>query len=278
MNKTSLRMKATYQNMTKSEKKIADWLLENPGEIIPLSITELADKCGCSEATIVRFARHLDFCGYQELKISLAREENSSNMTEGLDEGDTPGVVFEKVIDTIYCSLEQTKNVLDHKELEKMANAILSANHVAIYGLGNSAAVGLDFQHKLMRVGIHALFYHDNHLQAISASHLKEGDLAIGISHSGSSKDIVEALDIARKAGATTAAITNYGKSPIIKKSDIVLYTASDEIKHTILGLNSRIAQLAIISSLYCYIVNRKDAETKENVGKTEMALQGKKY
>ena len=115
-------------------------------------------------------------------------------------------------------------------------------------------------------------------MQAITASHLTDRDVAIGISHSGSSKDIVDALKIARLRGATAISITNKGKSPITKVSDITLFTASNETKYTILGLNSRISQLSIISSIYYYIVYHREGISSEAIKMTETALQNKKY
>ena len=126
--------------------------------------------------------------------------------------------------------------------------------------------------------GLRAAAFSDNHMQAITASHLTDRDVAIGISHSGSSKDIVDALKIARLRGATAISITNKGKSPITKVSDITLFTASNETKYTILGLNSRISQLSIISSIYYYIVYHREGISSEAIEMTETALQNKKY
>lgn len=178
----------------------------------------------------------------------------------------------------IYSSLEHTKKVLNGKDLEAASKKIISANRIAIYGLGNSASVAIDAQHKFLRAGLDASVYCDNHMQAIAASHLKPGDVAIGISHSGSSKDIVEALKLSKEAGAFTICITNFGKSPVIKQSDIAIYTASEETKHNILAMNSRIAQLAIIDSIYIYIILNNDNEVQKAIHNTEKALQSKKY
>ena len=115
-------------------------------------------------------------------------------------------------------------------------------------------------------------------MQAIAASHLKPGDLAVGVSHSGSSKDIVDAMKIAKTRGAATIALTNIGKSPIMKTADITLETSSDETQHSILALNSRIAQLAIIDALYDYIVIKKGDEAKQAIQDTEKALMLKKF
>ena len=114
-------------------------------------------------------------------------------------------------------------------------------------------------------------------MQALVASHASKDTLAIGISHSGSSKDIIYALKVCRENGATTVSLTNYGKSPIYRVSDYVLNTVSDETNYTILGLNSRISQLAIIDTIYSYLVlHLQDA--KNEIQKTEKALQSKKY
>lgn len=277
MKQTILKIKMLYPKMGKAEKKIAEWIIENPNGLIPLSITELAEKCGCGEATIVRFAKRLDFGGYQELKISIAREEGTSELTNGITATDSCCEIFEKVSNDIYCSLELTKGSLNQANFDLAANIILNADQIAIYGLGNSSAVALDFQHKLLRVGCRAAAFSDNHMQVISASHLTDRDVAVGISHSGSSKDIVDALKIARERGAKTISITNKGKSPIVKVSDIALFTVSNETQYSILGLNSRISQLAIISSIYYYIVNHKDISA-EAVKMTEKALQNKKF
>ncbi|MBQ8510388.1 MAG: MurR/RpiR family transcriptional regulator [Clostridia bacterium] len=278
MERTSLQIKVLYDEMGRAEKKIADWILANPGKLIPLSISELADECQCSEATIVRFARRLGFEGYQALKISLAREDNPHNISESIKPDDSSFEVFEKVCNDIYCSLERTKKILDQKSLAAAAEKILAANHIITLGLGNSASVAVDMSHKFLRAGCNAVAYTDNHMQAIAASHLAEGDVALGISHSGSSKDIVDALRLARERGAATIALTNYGKSPILKVSDIVLQTVSDETQYSILALNSRIAQLAIVDALYFYIVFRMGEKASAAIEATEKALLSKKY
>lgn len=273
-----LNIKLLYKKLGKSEKKIADWLFENPNEILPLSIVDLADRCGCSEATIVRFAKKLGFSGYQGLKISLAQETNSTSVSTNITNNDSLEEIYDKVCNDIYCSLERTKMVLNTDTLEEVCKKISSAEKIVIFGLGNSASIALDASHKLLRTGCNAHAYSDNHMQVIVASHLTSNDVAIGISHSGSSKDIVEALKIAKESGATTVAITNSGKSPIQKYSDFTLFTASDETKHNILALNSRIAQLAIIDTLYFYIVCNSTTDALKSIHNTEHSLLTKKY
>ena len=278
MNRTSLQIKVLYNDMGKAEKKVADCLLAHPGEILPLSIVELAERCHSSEATIVRFAKRLGFSGYQGLKISLAQESRKTTISATIHRDDDCDTIFEKVCNDIYLSLEKTKKVMDGAQLKRAAECLHSAKKIVIFGLGNSAAIAMDAGHKFLRAGCNAVAYTDNHMQAIAAAHLTAGDVAIGISHSGSSRDIVDALKLAKEHGAATICITSYGKSPITKQSDIVLFTDADETKYSILALNSRIAQLAMIDALYFYLVYHLDEQFKNSLQDTEHALLSKKY
>ncbi|MBE7087894.1 MAG: MurR/RpiR family transcriptional regulator [Clostridiales bacterium] len=277
MESTLFKIKSLFDKMSNSDKKIANFLLESPQSIIPLSISELADKCKCSEATIVRFAKKLDFDGYQQLKISIAQENNVSSLNEKISVDDDVFDVFTKVCNEIYFSLNKTKTIINKEHLEEFSKAIINAKNIYLFGLGNSAAIALDAAHKFLRLGLKANAYTDNHMQVIVASHATNKDLVIGISHSGSSKDIVEALKIAKKNQATTVCITNFGKSPITKVSDIIINTCSDETSHSILGLNSRIAQLAIIDAIYSYLTYHLPNIT-DAISNTESALIGKKF
>lgn len=278
MEKISIKIKVLYNEMGKAEKRIADWLFENPDAILSLSIVELAEKCKCSEATIVRFSKRLGLSGYQELKISLASESGTSTVNTSINESDSAYDMFQKVCNDIYCSLELTKKSLKGESIALAAEKICSANKIVIFGLGNSASVATDASHKFLRAGLNAVAYSDNHMQVIAGSHLNKKDVAIAISHSGSSKDIVEALKIAKEHRATTIAITNRGKSPILKYADIVLATSSTETEYNILALNSRIAQLTIIDALYFYVVYNQSHKALQSIKETEHSLLSKKY
>lgn len=277
---TSLRIRSIYDVLGKAEKRIANFLLENPKEIIRFSITELAEKSNVSEATVVRFSRKLGFKGYQELKITFAQEIVSplQSIHEEVTEDDKIPEVVEKIFQSIIQTLNYTKEVLDQKQLEKAVELILQARKVVVFGLGNSAPVALDAQYKFIRAGIECSVYSDNHMQAIVASHLLPEDVVIGITHSGSSRDIVEALQLAKECGASTICITNYGKSPILKYSDIHLFTASQETQYRPFALASKMAQLGIIDTLYVYIALRKKEKAYDAFKRVERAVLSKKY
>jgi DNA-binding MurR/RpiR family transcriptional regulator len=265
--------------MGPGEKKIADYILQNSQDIISTSISDFSEKCGCGDATVVRFARRLGFDGYQSLKIGIAGEMRSaSSVSEKITKEDTCFDIFKKRINELSVSLANTETVLDAEMLEKTANAIMNSKRIIVFGLGNSASIAQDAAHKFLRLGFNAQACCDNHMQAIIATHLDRKSVAIGISHSGSSKDIVEALQLSKIGGATTVCITNYGNSPIVKACDYSLFTRAEETQHSILAMSSRIAQLTILDSIYTYIVVNSDKQAAQEIYKTELALQNKKF
>ena len=279
MESTIHKIRSLYSTMGPAEKKIADYILADTQGIVTSSVTELAEKCSCGDATVVRFSRRLGYEGFQALKIGIAGEIGStSSVGTEITKEDSCYEIFKKRINDISLSLQSTESVLDEQNLAIAAQLIMKAKRIAVFGLGNSAAIAMDAAHKFLRLGLDAQSCTDNHMQAITASHLDRQSVAIGISHSGSSKDIVEALKLSKIGGATTICVTNFGSSPIVDASDIALFTKSEETKRSILGMSSRIAQLTIFDAIYTYIVIHSDKAAVQAIYNTEIALQNKKY
>ena len=265
-----------YDDMGRSERKVADWLFSHSGEVLPYSISDLASKCDSSEATIVRFSKRLGCSGYQELKIILAQEKDKKVIAPTITEEDDCYKIFEKVCNDAYMSLERTKKTLSAEAMTRAAKTISESSRIVLIGLGASASVAEDASNKFLRAGCNSAAYADTHMQAIAVSQLKEGDALIGISQSGSSKDIVEAMKIARKRGATTISITSKERSPIARQSDILLLTDTEETRHSTLGLNSHMSRLVVIDAL-CYKIVYQNAARAFSVGAGEAELKSKR-
>lgn len=279
MESTFQKIRRLYREMGPGEKKIADYLIRHASEVISLSVTELADRAEAGEATVVRLSRRLGFAGYQAMKVQLAREVGAnSTVSRQIEKEDSCYDIFCKRSADIADSLQSTRDILDPEALETAVSKIMNAQRIVLFGLGNSAAIAADGAHKFLRLGLDAAACSDNHMQAIIASHLGKDCVALGISHSGSSKDVVEALELAHLRGAFTIAITNYGSSPITNHADLTLFTRSEETRHSILGMSSRIAALAILDAIYTAIVIRADKRSVQEIYNTEAALQNKKY
>lgn len=278
MESTLHKIRFNYKSFGPSERKIADCILANGQDITSLSINELAALSGSTAATIVRFSRKIGFEGFTDFRIGLAREIiSTSTISSKITKKDSCFEIFNKRINDISVSLWNTESVLDPDALERAAQKIMRASRIVIFGLGNSAAIAQDAAHKFLRLGLNAQACCDNHMQAIIASHLDRQSVAIGISHSGASTDIIDALQLSKIGNATTVSITNYGNSPIVENSDICLFTKSDETDHSILAMSSRIAQLAIFDAIYTYIVLNADKASINAIYNTEAALKSKK-
>lgn len=277
MNKTILKAQLLYNEMGKSEKKVADWLISHPGDNLPMSISELAELCESSESTIVRFARRLGFSGYGELKISVAGEQEKKVVLPTINENDSCFEILEKICNDAYLSFERTKRTIAPENIAAAASLIAGAGKTVLIGLGSSASVAQDAANKFLRAGYQAYSYGDTHMQMIAASHMNEGDVLIGVSQSGASKDIVEALKFAKSRGISTICITGTDKSPIMKQSDIVLLTDTEETKHSSLALSSHLSRLVVIDSLCYYLVYRNEANATELDDENESNLKSKR-
>lgn len=234
MSKIQALLNSRMSTFTKSEKKVAEYILNSKKEeITRITITELATKCGTSEATIARFVKKAGFETFQDFKLTLALDNNEDIFEEEKDitifKNDSPQEILRKVKLGSLKSIESTTSILDINKFLQAANFIRSAKRIEIYGVGSSSAVAKILQYKLTRLGFPSYALEDPHMQAISAATLNFGDLAIGISQSGSTKDTVDSLNVAKKHGATTISLTEHANSPITKSSDVVLEIFSGE-------------------------------------------------
>lgn len=272
-----LKMKNMMDTFTKSEQRVIRSIIQNPQEIISSSVAELAERSKASEPTVIRACKKLGLSGYQELKITLAKDlvNPIQAINEDISPNDDCKAVTDKVFQSTIRALQFTHNTLNVAQIDAAVKKILAAEKIVIAGMGNSRAIANDLEHKLMRLGKYARAFSDPHMATMASSFLGAKDLLFCISHSGSSREIVDLAARAKKSDVTVICLTNIGISPLSKRSDIVLHTASDETHYRIIGLNSRIAQLAIIDTLYTLLALQ--IESTHSL-KIEEAMQSHKY
>jgi DNA-binding MurR/RpiR family transcriptional regulator len=263
-----------------AEKNIGDYVLLDPGAVIHMSISELAVRASVGESTIIRFCRALGYGGYQEFKLRLAQDlvEPVEYIHENISFDDSIEDLTKKIFQTNLKAVEDTMKSLDRGMVEVAAKALVDAGKIDLYGVGYSSFTALDGKLKLTRLGLAADCYGDGHLQVMAAASLRAGDAAIGISHSGSTKDVVDTLAVARRSGAVTIAITNFSPSPLTKIADVILLTSSPD---TPLGgevLTSRIAQLCVIDVLAVAVAVALGERCLEFVRKSSEAVKSKRY
>lgn len=274
-----LRLKTLLPKMSRAEKQVVEYILSNPEDVIHHSVSDLAEYSNVSDATVVRACRAIGFDSFQHFKVTLAQGIVTplQSIHEEINYDDSVEQIINKIFQGALHTINLTHDTITASVIEDAVTALMKAGKIYIMGLGNSHAVSIDLQHKLLRLGLHAYSYTDSHLQAIAATYLTKNDLLFAISHSGSSVDIVESAKIAKKNGATVVSLTNLGNSPLSRISDIKLFTASNETKYRIIAMNSRIAQMVIIDALYTIIATRIPDIAKK-FHQLEEALDTKKY
>lgn len=274
-----MKIQLLAKDASKSERRVLNYIVDNPSDVISLSVAGLAEKSGVSDATVIRTCKTIGFGSYQEFKVTLAQDIVSplQSIHEEVQPGDTSEAILDKVFRGNMFALEYTRSVINCENIERAAEALISAKRVLIFGLGNSHSVAQDLQHKLMRLGINAYHYLDSHIQAIAAANATYGDVVFAISHSGSSIDVVDSAKLCKDRNALIISLTNIGKSPLGVLADIPLYTASKETTYRIVALSSRIAQTTIIDCLYTLIACHH-TEVTNNFREVEKALEKKKY
>jgi DNA-binding MurR/RpiR family transcriptional regulator len=260
---------------------VADYILTSSADAIYLTITELAEKTEVSESTVVRLCQRLGLKGYQEFRILLSQEVAGNSFTvvhEQIDRADSPDEVIEKIFQLNSRALEETRTMLDGPTLRRAATALAQARIIQFCATGNSLAGAQDAAYRFMRIGKLSLYYLDPALQAVAARLLTPADVAIGISHSGSSKNTVHALTLAHEAGATTICITNHQRSPINAAADIALYTSTRGTLFQEDAMSTRITQLSVMDALFVLTALRLPDAAIESIGLTEAMLSDGKY
>jgi len=253
-------LKGILASLNPTERLIAQCVLADPEKVVISSIAEMKESCGASVGSIVGFCRRLDFTGFAEFKIALARDLAQSGLPAGHLEPN--GSLFQKVFHFHAQSLVETLQVNNQDTFETVAQTLGKARHVAFYSIGLSHPVAYTASCKLMLIGVQASAHFDSHIQLISATQLRPGDVAFGISCSGTTRETVHCMEVAKSKGATTICLTNAMNSPITERSDLSLFATPSEINYFQAPLASRITQLAVIDALFVFLAMKHKNKT----------------
>jgi RpiR family transcriptional regulator, repressor of rpiB and als operon len=272
-----IRMK--LPGLTPLEAKVAADILARKDIDEAMPLRDVAVGSGVSEAMVVKVAKKLGFGGFREFRQGLVdyyRSDTAALHSE-IEVDDTAGQIVQKVFRTAMQALEETFAILDLQAFERAADYLHRAKQRDFYGLGGSAQIARDVSHKFLRIGIRASVFDDAHMMMMSASLLGPDDVAIAFSHSGSTTAVIDAVELARKNGARTIAVTNYPDSPVAQIVDVVL--ASTAQNNPLLGENAtaRIAQLNLLDALFVAVAQRDRAQADQNLARTMQAVQSKR-
>lgn len=272
-----VRLRALRPSLSPAEDRVAEQVLADPRGAAAKTISELATAATTSETTVLRFCRRLGLSGYPRLRLALAEESARPHVQKAsqtdISASDSIDDVIRKVAFAEASAVEETAQQLDRGSLAETAKMIGHANRIDIYGSGASALVAADLQQKLHRIGCLAFAWSDPHIALTSAALLGPRDFAIGISHSGTTRETIESMATAKANGARTAAITNFPLSPLAQAVDLVLTTVASETALRSGATASRIAALTVVDCLYISVAQRNLRGARKAVKSTRSAV-----
>ncbi|MBB5211712.1 transcriptional regulator HexR [Microbulbifer hydrolyticus] len=268
------RISEQLSAMRKSERKVAEYILANPGEIIHMRIVDLATEAQVSEPTVVRFCRAVGCSGFQEFKLNLAQQLASSPSFGqiAVTETDTIAEYKRKVFDSTVDTLLNVRDKIDGRALEAAVAAIAASKRVEFFGFGASGAVAADAQHKFFRLQMATAAHSDHHMQSMSAMSMQPGDVVVAISQSGRTSSLLRSMEMAKQQGATVIGLGPSG-SPMTRQASIPLEVDVEEDIELYTPLSSRIAHLVVIDVLAIGVAQRKGPQLQEHLLKLKKGL-----
>lgn len=253
-----IKLNAMKNQLTSIEKKIAEYILEDPERIKNLTTYEIAKNCDTSQASIVRFSKKLGFSGFPDFKLSLSQdignrkaESHVNIMHEELKSTDSFEIIGKKVATENTRAVNNTYEITDFNELEKAVQAINSARKIMLAGVGFSGIVARDLYFKLMELGKVASFENDSHMQLSYLSTMNENDILFVISHSGKTLELFNLTKVAKNKGIKIITLTSVANNPIRELGDIKLSTVEMKSDFRATALSPRISQLTVIDMIY---------------------------
>jgi DNA-binding MurR/RpiR family transcriptional regulator len=274
-----VRVRAVMPALAPAEQRVANAVLADPGGVAAMTISELAEVASTSETTVIRFCKQIGVPGYPQLRLQLAAQSAQENIRPevggDIEPGDSLADVVGKVAFADERAVRETAQQLDIDALSKVVAAVAKAPRVDLYGAAASSFVALDLQQKLHRIRRVAFAWSDVHVMLTSAALLGEEDVAIGISHTGTTVEVVEAIEEAAKHGATTVAVTNFPRSPLARTADLVLTTAARETTYRSGAMSSRIAQLMVVDCLFIGVAQSVLPDARKALEETATAVRG---
>ena len=253
-----IKLNAMKNQLTSIEKKIAEYILEDPERIKNLTTYEIAQNCDTSQASIVRFSKKLGFSGFPDFKLSLSQdignrkaESHVNIMHEELKSTDSFEIIGKKVATENTRAVNNTYEITDFNELEKAVQAINNARKIMLAGVGFSGIVARDLYFKLMELGKVASFENDSHMQLSYLSTMNENDILFVISHSGKTLELFNLTKVAKNKGIKIITLTSVANNPIRELGDIRLSTVEMKSDFRATALSPRISQLTVIDMIY---------------------------
>ncbi|MCS6995805.1 MAG: SIS domain-containing protein [Casimicrobiaceae bacterium] len=261
-----------------SEQRVASYVLGAPNRVTGMSIGELAEAVGVTDPTVARFCQALGYSGFKAFKVALLKSLATGvpYVHTDVSPTDTAADVVAKVFDRSIAGLIAMRNQVDPKLVERASERLARARRVEFYGVGNSGIVALDAQHKFFLLGMHTVAYTDPHWQVQSAVLLTAEDVVVAISRTGRTRDMIQTVELAQKAGATVIAITAHA-SRLARLADIALPVEVEEDPDVYAPMAGRLAQLALVDALAVAVALKRGPALEQMLRRAKATLADKR-
>ncbi len=270
-----------YGSLTKSEKKVADQVLADPGKAVYLSITELAELSGVGDASVFRFCKSLDLKGYQDFKLQLSLGLTNDAVKSADERNGVNSSLEQRLLalrNKTKQTIEETLDLLDHETLEGIVRDMLQAKRMFFCGVGTSMLSAMEAMNRFMRINTNAFAFVDAHMQAMAASLFTPGDIVFVFSYSGNTKDSVQIAKLAKEAGAKVIGISRYAKSPLTAHASAMLLCGSTESPLQGGSAMGKTSQSFIIDVLYNEYFRATKLQSEDNLKLTSAAVLEKLF
>ncbi|MED9967506.1 MAG: MurR/RpiR family transcriptional regulator [Blautia sp.] len=279
------KIQSAYPGFTRTEKKVADYVLKNQKKVLYMSITDLADACQVGDTSVYRFCRTLNLQGYQEFKLKLSLGQRSTTTQIGVISPTSNAAIddslrgtADRVLQIHTSALRETYSLLDQDRFVEFLRLIEDSRRVYFFGIGDSLLSAQEACNKFMRIAPKVYCLSDPHMQSMAAATMTEEDFLVIVSYSGSTKDNIHVAKIAKKAGAKLGCITRFAKSPLASYCDAILLCGSDEGPLDGGSIGVKVSQLFLIDLLYQEYYNRNYDVSIENNQKASNAVLDKLF
>lgn len=275
------RIKSAYNQLTKAERKVADYILANPKDVLFMSITELAQACEVGDTSVFRFCKTMELKGYQEFKMMLSLSiKEAKDEKEQLAEGritmeDSFSSLAKKVLNTNINALMETYSLIQEEKMDQAIRIINESRRVFFYGVGASMLTAMKAMNRFLRIENKVFCIQDIHMQVMAAATMTPDDAAMLFSYSGATKDTIHVAQVAKKAGAKIICVTRFVKSPLSAYADVTLLSGANDEPLQAGPDSAEISQLFLVDLIYTEYYRRYFEKCRKNSERTSaLALE----
>ncbi|MFB3160937.1 MurR/RpiR family transcriptional regulator [Neobacillus sp. 179-J 1A1 HS] len=265
------------EQLPASERKIAQYILENPRIILNSTVNDIGTQAKTSGAAVIRLCKSLGLNGFQDLKVRIAGDlvKPAEQGYRDIEPGESYFSIVQKTTSNSIQSIRDSEEIINYEELERAVQTLLPAQNVHFFGIGASNIIAKDAQQKFLRIQKNATAFTDTHLVATLIANAGKDDVVFAISHSGETAEVVKVMALAKERGVKTISLTKYGQSAVASLADIKLFTSySGEAPFRSAATSSRLAQLYMMDILFLSMATVQYEHTIQAIDQTRDAIR----